>query len=288
MIRIVFLALFFCSMLAGAFCGEDFVVFTQPSTGAHLLVPILQELTGKEGVWPAHYFEQKICGEESFYALAEDPDYVAYLWNRCPTPKAHFQHALKSMKMKKQFMFLHAPFTLNMQSLIEDSNYRVFYLRRDPRDTCISLLQHSLHFENGIIDEPWFRSLGINEQIKVVIEGTEWHNSLRHITREFMPWEGSPVCCTVDFAKLMGPYGGEASAEEHLAELRKIADFLGIAIKDEKLLEIFYKVYATGYTFHRGRVGMWKDFFTKEHKSLFKEELGDLLIEMGFEESSDW
>ena len=175
-----------------------------------------------------------------------------------------------------------------MESLLEDMRTKVFYLKRDPRDTCISALHHSLQFSNGIIDEPWFHDLGINEQIKLIILGNEWHNSARHITSEFMKWEDSPHCLTVDFASLMGPYGGKVKAKEHLAELRKIADFLGIAIKDEKLLEIFYKVYATGYTFHRGRVGMWEDFFTEEHKTLFKEELGDLLIDLGFEQDNNW
>jgi hypothetical protein len=41
-------------------------------------------------------------------------------------------------------------------------------------------------------------------------------------------------------------------------------------------------------TFRSGKTGEWKKHFTKEHKRIFKEVAGDLLVSLGYEKDSDW
>jgi hypothetical protein len=41
-------------------------------------------------------------------------------------------------------------------------------------------------------------------------------------------------------------------------------------------------------TFRSGKTGEWRKYFTKEHKKLFKEVAGDLLVKLGYEKSNDW
>jgi hypothetical protein len=41
-------------------------------------------------------------------------------------------------------------------------------------------------------------------------------------------------------------------------------------------------------TFRTGKVGGWKERFTLEHKRLFKEVSGDLLLRLGYEKDNDW
>ena len=41
-------------------------------------------------------------------------------------------------------------------------------------------------------------------------------------------------------------------------------------------------------TFRSGQTGEWKKYFTDEHKHIFKEVAGDLLIRLGYEENNDW
>jgi hypothetical protein len=41
-------------------------------------------------------------------------------------------------------------------------------------------------------------------------------------------------------------------------------------------------------TFRSGKTGEWKKYFQPEHKALFKEMAGDLLIRLGYEENNDW
>jgi hypothetical protein len=41
-------------------------------------------------------------------------------------------------------------------------------------------------------------------------------------------------------------------------------------------------------TFRSGKIGDWQTQFTEEHKHLFKEVAGDLLIRLGYERHNDW
>ncbi len=41
-------------------------------------------------------------------------------------------------------------------------------------------------------------------------------------------------------------------------------------------------------TFRSGKTGEWKKHFTDEHKALFKEVAGDLLIKLGYEKDREW
>ena len=42
------------------------------------------------------------------------------------------------------------------------------------------------------------------------------------------------------------------------------------------------------HTFRSGKTGGWKQHFTDEHKDLFKEVAGDLLVRLGYEQDNDW
>jgi hypothetical protein len=42
------------------------------------------------------------------------------------------------------------------------------------------------------------------------------------------------------------------------------------------------------HTFRSGKTGGWREHFKDEHKKLFKNVAGDLLVRLGYEESNDW
>ena len=42
------------------------------------------------------------------------------------------------------------------------------------------------------------------------------------------------------------------------------------------------------HTFRSGKTGGWKQHFTDEHKKLFKEVAGDLLVKLGYEQDNSW
>ena len=41
-------------------------------------------------------------------------------------------------------------------------------------------------------------------------------------------------------------------------------------------------------TFRKGKTGGWRNHFSDEHKQIFKDITGDLLIELGYETDNDW
>ena len=41
-------------------------------------------------------------------------------------------------------------------------------------------------------------------------------------------------------------------------------------------------------TFRAGKTGGWKEYFSEEHKKLFKDVAGDLLVRLGYEKDNDW
>ena len=41
-------------------------------------------------------------------------------------------------------------------------------------------------------------------------------------------------------------------------------------------------------TFRSGKTGEWRQHFTDEHKKIFKEVAGDLLVKLGYEKNNDW
>jgi hypothetical protein len=42
------------------------------------------------------------------------------------------------------------------------------------------------------------------------------------------------------------------------------------------------------HTFRSGKTGGWSQHFTEEHKKLFKDVAGDLLVRLGYEKGNDW
>jgi hypothetical protein len=42
------------------------------------------------------------------------------------------------------------------------------------------------------------------------------------------------------------------------------------------------------HTFRSGKTGGWREHFADEHKKLFKEVAGDLLVKLRYENTNDW
>jgi len=42
------------------------------------------------------------------------------------------------------------------------------------------------------------------------------------------------------------------------------------------------------HTFRSGKTGGWTQHFTDEHKELFKDVAGDLLVRLGYEPGNEW
>jgi hypothetical protein len=86
----------------------------------------------------------------------------------------------------------------------------------------------------------------------------------------------------------MGAHGKAATDADALEEMRKIATTLKMDLSDAYLERLYKKHLGKGWSFFKGKVGSWRDYFKEEHKAAVKEEVGDLLIELGYEKDYNW
>ena len=58
----------------------------------------------------------------------------------------------------------------------------------------------------------------------------------------------------------------------------------------EKALDVLVKAIQPkkSHTFRSGKTGGWREYFSDEHKLLFKDVAGDLLVRLGYETNNDW
>lgn len=220
------------------------------------------------------------------------PDSVQPYWLHQPIAKNCFVSVLDALQSKGDFFVTHAPYSVEMEHLMEKRNGIVFFLIRDPRDWVISVIRHpaisGVDIFGAPIGDHSFVSLDTDQKIDYILNGNAVYYSTREILNKFLPWIKSPVCCSLRFEALLGPKGGSYSEKEQMRELRKIAKALHLDVSDAVLLEAFEASFGTGNTFSKGKSGSWKEYFKEHHKAKFKELLGDILIDLGYEKDYNW
>lgn len=275
---------------------QEIVLFTMPKTGTHLLRPLLERLTDKHSV--SIWSNEIDCPKSYLYdknltnLFLQLPHVVQAYWLHQPIPTSCFVSVLDGLQYTEDFFVTHAPYSKEMEKVLNERKSVVFFLIRDPRDWVISVIKHppisGVDIYGGPVGDKEFLSLDMNQKIHYVIEGTPWYYSVGEVFDKFLPWMQSPICCTLRFEALLGPRGGAFTEKEQLVELRKIANALQLNISDEQLLKAFDASYGKGVIFSKGKAGTWKDHFTDENKELFKAMFGDTLIKLGYEKDYNW
>ncbi len=166
-----------------------------------------------------------------------------------------------------------------------------FFVYRDPRDRLISNIFYAVDIHKGHAQHDYYSSIPMEERIKTEILGRDepgleyLPNIYDHYAR-YLGWLDSPSVLCLSFEDLVlrqreslvrildhiesGQFRIPTSREKAIAVIEK-------AIQPEK-----------SPTFREGKTGKWRDYFNEEHKQLFKDITGDLLIKLGYEENNDW
>lgn len=150
---------------------------------------------------------------------------------------------------------------------------------------CASYAHLSLEemlFELIFFGSPIYDSLGyrfINKNYQT--------NGIKEFYDSYMPWKEVPDICTIRFEDLVGPHGG-GSYEAQRACIHKIAHHLGIELSEQRVAYIAQRLFGNTPTFREGKIGSWRTHFNEEHKTLFKEMAGQLLIDLGYESDFNW
>jgi sulfotransferase 6B1 len=166
-----------------------------------------------------------------------------------------------------------------------------YFIYRDPRDMLVSqvFFATDMNEEHGMHE--FYKALpDFEERLKVAITGIEQDGlymvSVKQRYASVFEWLEQPHVMCIRFEDLVNHR--DATLEGMLDEVesigykiptprKKALSILGRAIQPKK-----------SHTFRSGKTGGWREHFTEEHKNLFKDVAGDLLIKLGYEESNDW
>lgn len=166
-----------------------------------------------------------------------------------------------------------------------------YFIYRDPRDMLVSqvFFATDMHEEHGM--HAYYNSLpDFGARLNVAIAGIEKDGlkmvSVKQRYEGVFQWlEQKHVMC-LRFEDLIN--NRDATLLAMLNEVEKTG--YKISTAREKALPILIEAIQPkkSHTFRSGKTGGWTQHFTEEHKKLFKEVAGDLLVRLGYEKNNDW
>ena len=164
------------------------------------------------------------------------------------------------------------------------------FIFRDPRDVVVSHVFYVTDMEKRHVHHEYYQSLpDFDARLKVSILGRpDTTIEFPNIAGRFAPylnWLNHSEVLTIHFEDLILDRAATLTRimEHFLARVplratrQRILDSLESSINPTK-----------SPTFRSGKTGEWKKYFTDEHKTIFKDTAGDLLIKLGYEKNNDW
>ena len=166
-----------------------------------------------------------------------------------------------------------------------------YFIYRDPRDMLVSqvFFATDMHEEHGMHD--YYNSLpDSGARLNVAITGIDRDGlkmvSVKQRYEGVFQWlEQKNVMC-LRFEDLIN--NRDATLISMLDEIEKTG--YKIPTPRETALAILVDAIQPkkSHTFRSGKTGGWKQYFDEDHKKLFKDIAGDLLMKLGYESSNDW
>jgi len=166
-----------------------------------------------------------------------------------------------------------------------------YFIYRDPRDVLVSQVffatdmneEHGMHeFYNSLPD--------FNDRLKVAITGIDrdglYMVSVKQRYDGVFQWLKEKHVMGIRFEDLIN--NRDVTLHAMLDEVEKTG--YEIPTPRQKALSILVEAIQPekSHTFRSGKTGGWKQYFTDEHKKLFNDVAGDLLVRLGYEKNNDW
>jgi sulfotransferase 6B1 len=166
-----------------------------------------------------------------------------------------------------------------------------YFIYRDPRDMLVSqvFFATDMHGEHGMHD--YYNSLpDFAARLNVAITGIDKDGlkmvSVKQRYEGVFQWLGQKNTMCLRFEDLIN--NRDATLMSMLNEVESTG--YKIPTPREKALAILVDAIQPkkSHTFRSGKTGGWTQHFTEEHKKLFKDVAGDLLVKLGYEKNNDW
>jgi hypothetical protein len=165
-----------------------------------------------------------------------------------------------------------------------------YFIYRDPRDVVVSHVFYVTDMEPNHVHHAYYQSLpGFDARLKTSILGIPDSSvEFPDIAGRFAPylgWLDRPEVLNLHF---------EDFIHDRTETLNRVIDhFLARVSLTTPRETILAALEASinpkkSPTFRSGKTGEWKKHFKDEHKTIFKEIAGDLLVRLGYEKDNDW
>lgn len=165
-----------------------------------------------------------------------------------------------------------------------------YFIFRDPRDVVVSHVFYVTEMEPNHVHHAYYQSLpDFDARLKVSILGRlDVDVEFPDIAGRFAPyldWLDQPSVLKIHFEDLI---------QDRIGTLNKIIDhFLArVPLQTDRrlLLESLENSINPNKspTYRSGKTGEWVKHFTDEHKDIFKDVAGELLIKLGYEQDNNW
>jgi hypothetical protein len=246
---------------------------SKPKSGSHLL---LQILNGFTRIMPFRYVEAEPVRTIKRDGGRRTADEILEDLNKSP---------------RGVITWGYVDATPNNVSFLCQPNRVNYFIYRDPRDMLVSqvFFATEMHEEHGMHE--YYKSLpDFGERLKVAITGIDREGlymvNVKQRYEGVFEWLNTRGVMCLRFEDLINDRVATLNAMLDEVEQtgykiptprEKAITVLGEAIQPRK-----------SHTFRSGKTGGWREYFTDEHKKLFKDVAGDLVVRLGYEKQNDW
>ena len=245
----------------------------KPKSGSHLL---LQVLNGLCQLAPYRYVAEDPIRPTKADGGRWTPDDILAALGRIPRGVIGWGYLDAT---PKNVAFLCSPKRVN------------YFIYRDPRDLLVSqvFFATDMREEHGM--HAYYQSLpDVAARLKVAITGINQDGlrmvSVRERYAGVFEWLEQPSVMCIRFEDLIDQRYVTLNAM--LNQIEKTGYI--IPTPRGNCIEILMNAIQPkkSHTFRSGKTGGWREHFNDEHKALFKEVAGDLLVQLGYEKDNDW
>ena len=250
-----------------------------PKSGTHLLDQIL---LGFSNIAP---FSKRL---HSFYAEYEGESGL----KRTPEQGLNWLDSLRPCDVASAHLFARADAVARLCL----PKFVPYFIFRDPRDVVVSHVFYVTDMEARHVHHNHYASLpDFNSRLNVSILGRPDDHPERsrrvefpNIADRFTPylgWLDHPEVLSIHFEDLI---------DDRTATMTRILDHFLARVPLHSPRQLILNSLessiepAKSPTFRSGKTGEWKQYFTNEHKKIFKDIAGDLLVKLGYESNYDW
>lgn len=190
----------------------------------------------------------------------------------------------------------------SLDKIMEKKN-KYYVLYRDPRDCLISQINWKMkpHFKKKIKNWSDFPKYTMSQLISKSLNCENIHpyrigGYAQRLFRSLnfallLKKRALKNCLLIRFEDLVPTFSGGADHERRFRVFKKICEFSGKDIPDEKILEVMESCWGGTGTFRKEeikKVGQWKKYFQPRHIKRFHKEHNRLLLGLGYETDRNW